>query len=216
VQVTALLTGRSALLPGGKRSAIAKAPVTGRVRIGRLGLEGDVQVNRRHHGGPEMAVHVYPLAHHAFWRDRLGAHPLLEQPGPFGSNIAIADLDEGQVRIGERFRLGSAVLEVSQPRMPCVTIERHFQRQGMVAAILASGRCGWYFRVVVEGAAQAGDALLRVADTGSPLSITTVFSAVAQPASPALPELLAEIGECPLLAAEWREKARAKLARQTR
>lgn len=213
MQVMALMTGRSALLPDGKRTAIAKSPVAGPVRIGRLGLEGDVQVNRRHHGGPEMAVHIYPLAHHGFWRERLGDHPLLEQPGAFGGNIAIEDLDETQVRIGERFVLGSAVLEVSQPRMPCATIERQFQRKGMVAAILASGRCGWYVRVVSEGEAQAGDGLVRLADTGSSLSVRTVFCAVAEPARPASAALLAEIADCSELAAEWREKAGRKLAR---
>lgn len=213
MKVAALMTGRSALLPGGKRSAIGKHPVPGRVRIGRLGLEGDVQVDRRHHGGPEMAVHLYPLAHHAFWRERLGDHPLLDDPGAFGGNIAVEGLDETQVRIGERFRLGSAVLEVSQPRMPCATIERRFERAGMVAAILESGRCGWYFRVVEEGEAQAGDMLAAIVGSGAPHSIRTAFTALAEPRAPADPALLEQLAQAHSLSAEWREKAAAKLRR---
>ena len=103
-------------------------------------------------------MHLYPLAHHAFWRASIGELPLLGDPGAFGGNIAVEHFDETQVRMGERFRLGTPLLEVSQPRMPCATIEHRFERKGMVAAILESGRCGWYFRVIEEGEAAAEDA----------------------------------------------------------
>lgn len=211
--VSALMTGRSALLPGGKRSAIGKHPVLGPVRIGRLGLDGDMQVDKRHHGGPEMAVHLYPLAHHAYWRERIGDHSLLADPGAFGGNIAVEGLDETQVRIGERFRLGSALLEISQPRMPCATIERRFERKGMVEAILASGRCGWYFRVIEEGEAQAGDALQPIAVSGSPFSVRETFAAITAPASASHSALLTALAECELLTSEWRAKAVQKLSR---
>ena len=211
--VSALCVGRSALLPDGKRTAIAKHPVTGPVRIGQLGLAGDVQVNRRHHGGPEMAVHLYPLTHHAFWRAQIGQHPLLDDPGAFGTNLVVDGPDETQVRIGERFRLGSALLEVTQPRMPCATIERRFARRGMMAAILASGRCGWFYRVIEEGEAKAGDSLRPVAGTGTPHTVRSAFSAVANPATPVDPELLGELSDCVLLGGIWRAKAAARLQR---
>ena len=213
MRVEALCVGRSALLPGGKHSAIGKHPVEGRVRIGRLGLAGDSQVDKRHHGGPEMAVHLYPLAHHAFWREELGDHPLLDDPGAFGSNIAVAELDETQVRIGERFRLGEAVLEVSQPRMPCATIERRFERKGMVEAIMESGRCGWYLRVIEEGQAMTGCTLKAIADTGTPYTVRTVFLALANPSDVIETELVATLAECPLLTDDWRAKAFSKLRR---
>ena len=212
-EVIALLTGRSALLPDGKRSAIGKHPVLGPLHIGTLGLEGDMQVDKRHHGGPEMAVHLYPLAHHAFWRARISDHPLLADPGAFGGNLAVENLDETQVRIGERFRLGSALLEVSQPRMPCATIERRFERRGMVAAILGSGRCGWYFRVIEEGVAQAGDILQPIAGSGAPHTVRSAFSAVADPAAVMDSELLTQLAECEALSAHWRAKADSKLRR---
>lgn len=214
--VFALCVGRSALLRDNKRTAIGKHPVLGRVRIGRLGLAGDVQVDKRHHGGPEMAVHLYPLAHHAFWRERIGAHPLLDDPGAFGTNIAIDDLDETQVRIGERFRFGSALLEVSQPRMPCATIERRFERKGMVAAILESGRCGWHFRVIEEGEAQAGDRLEPVAQSGTRHTVRSAFSAVADLTTPVDSQLLQDLSQCGLLSPEWRGKAAARLRRNRR
>lgn len=213
MRVAALMTGRSALLPGGKRSAIGKHPVEGPVGIGRLGLAGDVQVDKRHHGGPEMAVHLYPLAHHTFWRTRIDDHPLLDDPGAFGSNLAVERMDEMQVRLGERFRLGSALLEISQPRMPCATIERRFERKGMVAAIVESGRCGWYFRVIEEGEAQAGDVLQSIPDSGTPHTIRAVFRALADPAGPVDSGLVTELAECPLLTANWRAKASSKLRR---
>ena len=213
MKVAALMTGRSALLPGGKRSAIGKHPVLGPVRIGKLGLDGDMQFDKRHHGGPEMAVHLYPLAHHAFWRERLGDHPLLGDPGAFGGNIAIEALDETQVRIGERFRLGGALLEISQPRMTCATIERRFQRKGMVAAILESGRCGWYFRVIEEGEAMAGDVLEPVAGSGSPFSVRAAFMALADPSGPVDADLVTQLAETEALSAEWRAKADTKIRR---
>ena len=213
MKVAALMTGRSALLPGGKRSAIGKRPVLGPVRIGRLGLDGDTQVDKRHHGGPEMAVHLYPLDHHAFWRARIGDHPLLEDPGAFGGNIAVEQVDETMVRIGERFRLGGALLEISQPRMPCATIERRFERKGMVAGILESGRCGWYYRVIAEGEAMAGDMLEPVPGTGPSYSVRGVFVTLADPSGPVDPELVAALAECPLLSNDWRAKASSKLRR---
>lgn len=204
------MAGRSAVLAGGHRSAIAKRPVLGPVRIGRLGLAGDAQVNRRHHGGPEMAVHLYPFDHHSFWRKRLGDHPLLDDPGAFGGNIALTGMDEAQVRIGERFRLGSTVLEVSQPRMPCVTIERRFERKGMVEAILESGRCGWYFRVIEEGEAAPGDSLVSLPQSGSRYTVRETFLAIAGRQAPTDSAILRELARCSSLSAEWQKKALAK------
>lgn len=214
--VHALMTGRSKRLPNGKRSAIGKHPVTGPVAIGHLGLAGDLQVNKRYHGGPEMAVHLYPLAHHAWWRGVIGDHPLLNDAGAFGGNLAMEALDETQVRIGERFQLGTALIEVSQPRMPCATIEQRFERTGMVAAILASGRCGWHFRVIEEGAAQAGDSLIRVAGSGTPVTVRDAFLAIANPAATPDRDTLDALAANGALAQEWRDRAAGKLARLMR
>ncbi len=159
--VTALMIGKAAPFRDGETSAIAKHPVAGPVAIGALGLAGDEQVERAH-GGPDMAVHLYPVDHHAFWAGEIGAHDLLDDPGAFGSNLAVSGLTENMVHIGDRFRLGTALLEISQPRKPCWKIEQRFGVKGMVATILQTGRCGWYFRVLESGIATAGDALFRI------------------------------------------------------
>ncbi|WP_240782180.1 MOSC domain-containing protein [Qipengyuania sediminis] len=213
VTVAALMTGRIARLPGGKRSAIAKHPVAGPVAVTRLGLAGDRQANRRHHGGPEMVVHLYPRTHHRWWKREIGDHSLLADPGAFGSNLAIDGIDERDVCIGERFRLGSALLEVSQPRKPCATIEQRFERGGMVAAIISSGRCGWYMRVIAEGIAEAGDALVPVVGSGIGVTVREAFAAAVDPAAAPPRALLADLAAAPALADEWRARIAVRLAR---
>tara|TARA_B100000749_G_scaffold270213_1_gene249761 strand:- start:146 stop:793 length:648 start_codon:yes stop_codon:yes gene_type:complete len=157
--VEAICAGRAALLPGDKRSAIAKSPLDGPVAIGPRGVAGDEQVDRRHHGFPAMAVHLYPADHYAWLKQQFDAPSALAGSGSMGENLFVHDIDESAVHIGDRFRLGTAVIEVTQPRQPCATIERHLGRKGIVKAIVESGRSGFFFRVIEPGTAQAGDTL---------------------------------------------------------
>ncbi|MBH1943622.1 MOSC domain-containing protein [Erythrobacter sp. YJ-T3-07] len=157
--VEAICAGRAALLPGDKRSAIAKSPLEGPVEIGPRGVAGDEQVDRKHHGFPAMAVHLYPADHYAWLKQQFDAPSALAGPGSMGENLFVHGVDETAVCIGDRFRLGTAIIEVSQPRQPCATIERHLGRKGIVKAIVESGRCGMFFRVIEPGLAQAGDTL---------------------------------------------------------
>ena len=115
----ALLAGQARMFARGEASAIAKAPLAGPVKIGFLGLEGDEQADRRVHGGPDKALHHYPHDHYARWREGRDGEPLLAAPGAFGENVATLGLTEEQVCIGDRFRLGSALVEISQGRQPC-------------------------------------------------------------------------------------------------
>ena len=146
--VEALLGGPPRAFRADEPSSIAKTPLPGRVAITRLGLMGDTQADQANHGGPDMAVHLYPLDHHTFWHEQLGYHPLLDDPGAFGSNLAVRGLNEADLSIGDKLRLGTALLEVSRPRQPCWKIEHRFGTRGMVKAVLRSNRCGWYFRVL--------------------------------------------------------------------
>jgi MOSC domain-containing protein YiiM len=193
-RVDALLGGQPHPFRADEPSAIAKQPLQGRVAITTLGLAGDDQADKLHHGGPDMAVHVYPLDHHAFWRESLGDHRLLDDPGAFGSNLAISGMTEADLAIGDRFRLGGALLEVSRPRQPCWKIEHRFGAGGMVKAILQSGRAGWYFRVLGEGSAEAGDMLEPVEPSGSGWTVARTFAALYSPQfedrDPALRELV--------------------------
>ncbi|MFN2100364.1 MOSC domain-containing protein [Altererythrobacter sp. MF3-039] len=208
--VEAICTGLAVPFNGAERSAIAKHPTPGPLRINRDGFEVDEQADRKVHGGPEMAVHLYPLDHHDFWTGMLMGHALLAEPGAFGSNLAVRGIDEEQVCIGDRFQLGSAVLEISQARQPCWKVEHRFQRKGMVAAIIETGRSGWYFRVLEEGVAQAGDTLHRIEQGHEDWSVARVFETIFAPDTSN--EDLAAVANLERLSPNHRERARMRLA----
>lgn len=158
--ITAVLTGRAVdFTRPGSRSAIAKTTVEGPQRIGLLGLEGDEQGDRRVHGGPDKALHHYPHDHYAGWRSDIGEHALLARPGAFGENFSSQGLTEKDLCLGDRLRLGTALVEVSQSRQPCWKLSDRFGIADMARRVQDSGRTGWYYRVLEPGQVQAGDAL---------------------------------------------------------
>ena len=162
--IGAVLTGPVAPLgPAGRPSAIAKTPVPGAVAVGPRGLDGDAQAETGIHGGPEKAVHHYPLDHAAAWRAELPALPdLLERPGAFGENLSTRGLTEAEVCVGDLWRAGGALLQVSQARQPCFKLNLRFGVPDMARRVQASGRTGWYYRVLEPGRVAAGDALALV------------------------------------------------------
>jgi MOSC domain-containing protein YiiM len=212
--VEAVCTGTARPFNGAELSAIAKYPREERVQVLGQGLAPDEQADKRHHGGPDMAVHLYPLDHHTFWSEQIGGHELLEQPGAFGSNLAVRGLTEDAVHIGDRFRLGpktsGALIEISQPRKPCWKIEHRFGHKGMVAQIVATGRCGWYFRVIETGDVAAGDRLERVSLGDTRWNVARTFFALH--AGKASRDDFAELAAMPALSAEMRARAAARLA----
>ncbi len=161
VLITALLRGRAVpYTRPGSRSGIDKRPLHGRVRIGETGLDGDEQGDLRVHGGADKAVHHYPREHYRVWREEIGAHALLDAPGAFGENLSSEGLSEAQVCLGDRYRLGGALLEVSQARQPCWKLNDRFGVADMARRMQANGRTGWYYRVLEPGEAEAGDRLV--------------------------------------------------------
>lgn len=206
--IEAVCTGTARPFHGAELSAFAKRPREGRVQIHAEGLAPDEQADRTVHGGPEQALHLYPLGHHAFWRGEIGDHPALDEPGGFGSNLAVTGLTEEMVHIGDRFACGTALIEVSRPRAPCWKIEHRFGHKGMVAAVIRTGRCGWYFRVIETGEVAAGDSLERIAIGAADWSVARVFRALT--AGKATPEELAQLAELPALSPYLRAKAAAK------
>jgi MOSC domain-containing protein YiiM len=207
--IAAVCTGTARPFNGAETSAIAKRPREGTVQVLSEGLSPDEQADRRVHGGPEMALHLYPQGHHDWWRGQIGDHPALDEPGGFGSNLAVTGLTEEMVHIGDRFRLGSALIEVSQPRQPCWKIEHRFGHKGMVASIIKTGRCGWYFRVIETGDVTAGDALERIAIGAEDWSVTRVFKALV--AGKATPAELAELAVLAPLSPKLRERAAGRV-----
>lgn len=161
VPLKALLTG--SIRPLGDKavpSGIDKHPVSKPVHIGREGIEGDAQGDRRHHGGPDKAVHHYAFDHYAAWREAIGPHRLLEQPGAFGENLSTSGMTEENVALGDVFRLGSATLAVSQGRQPCFRLNLRFGRPDMARLVQETRHTGWYYRVIEEGIAAPGDSLV--------------------------------------------------------
>ncbi|MDK3023104.1 MOSC domain-containing protein [Cupriavidus taiwanensis] len=165
VPIAAVLTG--AVRPFGPRgvpSGIAKTATRARTRVTPTGLEGDGQGDPRHHGGPEKALHHYAFDHYPAWRQTLQEHGapgdgVLDTPGAFGENLSTTGLTEADVCIGDRFRLGTALVEVSQARQPCWKLNHRFGYAGMSRAVQQSLRTGWYYRVLESGDVAAGDML---------------------------------------------------------
>lgn len=136
-------------------TAIDKRPVEGPVKVRTLGLHGDVQADRKNHGGEEKAVYAYAAGDAAWWAEQLGREV---QPGWFGENLRITGLDVDSARAGERWQVGErVVLEVTRPRIPCATFGRWVDQPQWVKRFLAAGRPGTYFKVITTGEIQAGD-----------------------------------------------------------
>jgi MOSC domain-containing protein YiiM len=136
-------------------TGIYKSPAEGRVALRALNLDGDRQADLTVHGGPFKAVYAYPSEHYAYWRKEL---PGAELPwGVFGENFTTEGFDELGVNIGDSFRVGSAEVTVTQPRLPCYKLGIRFGRADMLKRLLVSGRTGFYFSVRREGEVGAGD-----------------------------------------------------------
>ena len=153
-------------------TSIFKSPVEGRVAVRRHNIDGDRQADLTVHGGPYKAVYCYPEEHYGFWSDELREMDLT--PGMFGENLTTRGLSEDEVYIGEQFRFGSAVLEVTQPRMPCYKLGIRFGRPDMVKRFWQSGRSGVYFSVVEEGEVASGDQIERVNAVEDGISVADV------------------------------------------
>lgn len=208
-RVLALCVGTAVPFARGEISAIDKRPVEGPIRIGKLGLEHDDQADCKHHGGEEMALHAYANDHFDWWLGEIGPHHRLPAPGSFGENLALRGLTEDAVLIGDRFRLGTALIEVSQPRQPCWKLETHLRRTGVIKRILKTHRCGWYFRVIEEGEAAAGAALERVEAGHDNWTLCKTFGLLLDPSVVASRQDMANMATLERLSPQWRERANA-------
>ena len=156
-RVIAVNKGNEAgLVVGGKpaRTAIDKRPAAGPVRVRLLGLDGDTCADKENHGGREQAIYVYAREDLDWWTERLGREL---RNGLFGENITTAGLDVSGALIGETWRIGTAVVQVTSPRIPCVTFQSWMDEPHWVKRFAAAGRPGAYLRVLAEGAVAAGD-----------------------------------------------------------
>lgn len=194
-------------------SAIGKLPVMDAVAVEPLGLVGDAQADRTVHGGIDKAIHHYPADHYGWWRGQLGDHALLGAPGAFGENISTTGLDESDVCLGDRFRLGTALVEVSQARQPCWKLDHRFGTKGVMAQVVKTRRTGWYYRVLETGQVRAGDTLKLVERPYPEWPLASLFGLLIGGEAKDRPADLRALRDVPVLAETWQVR-RAKLAEQ--
>lgn len=205
----ALYAGRPREIAPGRRSAILKEKLFAPWRIERDGLVGDAQANRKHHGGPEKALHHYPREHYDAWRAELPELTDQFVAPAFGENISTPGMTERAVCVGDVFALGSARLQVSQGRQPCLTLNIRFGRKDMARRTQETMRCGWYYRVLEEGEAEPGDALRLVERRRADWPLSRLFALLYERMQ-AYDEL-AQMAALPELAESWRELARRRI-----
>lgn len=211
VAIGPVMLGRATPFRGEEASAIAKAPVEGPVLAGPLGFAGDEQADLTVHGGIDKAIHHYPHDHYAAWEADIPGHPLLAAPGAFGENLTTHGLTEDEVCIGDRYRLGGVLLEVSQGRQPCWKIDHRFQVRGVTARVVTTGRSGWYYRVLEPGEVAQGDTLELTERPQPQWSVARAFKALVGGGHRLDLEAPFALARMEVLAESWRMRA-AKLA----
>ncbi|MCE1181576.1 MAG: MOSC domain-containing protein [Rhodocyclales bacterium] len=208
-KISLFIGGVRPLPESGRPTGMYKELVSGPLQLGPEGFSGDQQADCRVHGGPEKAVHLYPTRHYA----RLAAAFPEAAPqlvaGSLGENIATADLDENDVRLGEIWCLGSARLQVCQPRNPCWKIDERFASDGMAAFIAEHQLTGWYWRVLTPGSVAPGDELQREAPASAALTLAEAMR-LWHSHRPLLADLQA-LADTPGIASQWQAKIQQRL-----
>ncbi|WP_350005933.1 MOSC domain-containing protein [Pseudarthrobacter sp. WHRI 8279] len=187
-------------------TAIDKRPAEGPVKVHRLGLQGDIQANRVHHGGPDQALYAYSQEDAEYWAGELQRDL---PPGIFGENLRVAGIDATEAVIGERWKIGlNLEVEVTSPRTPCATFQRRMQEPHFVKRFTAEGRVGTYLRVIKTGSVQAGDHIHRIYVPTHGVTVGRWFSEPDRESMEALRDADAD-GEIRLQQPEFKQKFEA-------
>lgn len=200
--VRQVLVGRPRELRPGCMSSLGRQPVE-RLHVELDGVQGDACADARHHGGPEKALHAYPFEHHSAWH-ALWPQNGLWRPGAFGENLCTQGVDESTQCIGDVLRIGSALVQVSQGRLPCWKLNIAFGQPDMAKRVQDSGRMGWYLRVLQTGTIETGDAIELLARPHPKWTLLRVQRSLFQRAHS--PEDLAELATLPELSPNWRDR----------
>lgn len=183
------------------KTGIFKQPVRGAIALGLEGLEGDIQVDRKNHGGPDKAVYAYSLENLRFWSRHRNEPDYA--PGHMGENLTIEGLDDHAVSIGDQFQMGSVIVEVTQPRVPCFKLGIRMQEPQFVGQFLTSGRTGFYLRVLRVGLIETGDAVTKIHQDPRKVSVPNAMKALIK--GPEQAHWIATVLDVPALSAAWRE-----------
>jgi MOSC domain-containing protein YiiM/ferredoxin-NADP reductase len=190
-------------------TGVWKQPVQGRRMVRRLNIDGDGQGDLAGHGGEHRAVFVYQIESYHYWQDQLGRADLTY--GMFGENFTVEGLSDDEVCIGDRYRIGTALFEVTQPRVTCYRVGIRMNEPRMAALLVAHGRPGFYFRVLEEGEVAASDEIARVMTGPEGMTVSKVDALLYKPGHPA--NLLEQALRIPALSAGWRSSFKALLER---
>jgi MOSC domain-containing protein YiiM len=208
--VMSLQVGRVAPLgPNRVRSAFIKTPIVGSVRAEFLGLAGDEQADHNVHGGPDKAIYFYPSEHYPRWIADAPWHEPVLRPGAFGENVTTVGLDEQMIAIGDVLEIGSAQMQVTQPRQPCSKLALRFADNTLGKTMLQTGRTGWYMRVLKAGDIRAGDLIRVTRRPNSEWSIARFNHFLRRRPRPV--EDMRELLQVEGLPEEWREGIRESL-----
>jgi MOSC domain-containing protein YiiM len=192
-------------------SGIWKTPVRGRCRVGRLKLDGDGQGDLAGHGGEQRAVFVYQIESYRHWQDQLKRTDFVH--GQFGENFTIEGLPDDAVCIGDRYQIGSALFEITQPRVTCYRVGIRMNEPRMPALLTSSGRPGFYFRVLQEGEVGAGDEIVKVGETKERMTVAEINALLYSPNHPR--DRLERASRVAALSPGWRSSFEALLQGQT-
>src|SRR6266481_483283 len=193
------------------RTAIWKVPVQGKRMVRRLNIDGDAQGDLVGHGGEQRAVFVYQLDSYRYWQEQL--HRADFTFGQFGENFTVDGLPDAEVCIGDRYRIGGALFEVTQPRVTCYRVGIRMDEPRMAALLVAHHRPGFYFRVIEEGEVGAGDEIVKIADGPEQMSVAEMDALLYLPEQ--TPEQLERALRIPALSEGWRGSFRAILQNKT-
>jgi MOSC domain-containing protein YiiM len=203
-------TGKVAPLgPDAVPSGFVKLARQGTIAVGPEGLDGDAQADLSVHGGPDKAVYGYGADHYPRWAAEHPEHAGQFAPGVMGENLAIAGMDEAALCVGDIHQVGTALLQVCQPRQPCFKLGLQFDDPHMVRAMVQNQRSGWYYRVLQPGTLRAGDAVTRMERPHPDFPFYRLVEIVYR-RNPSRDEL-ARMAELDGLARQWRVKARQAL-----
>ncbi|MBZ9896099.1 MULTISPECIES: MOSC and FAD-binding oxidoreductase domain-containing protein [unclassified Mesorhizobium] len=192
-------------------TGIFKNPVAGRCRVGRLNLDGDGQGDLAGHGGEQRAVFVYQIASYRYWQKHLNRTDFVY--GQFGENFTVEGLPDDAVCIGDRFRIGGALFEVTQPRVTCYRVGIRMDEPRMPALLTSSGRPGFYFRVLQEGEVGAGDEILKVGEANERVTVAELNALLYSPEHPRVE--LERAARIKALSPGWRGSFEALLRSQS-
>src|SRR3954467_11283103 len=189
-------------------TGVWKAPSPGPHMVRRLNIDGDGQGDLAGHGGENRAVLVYQTESYDYWARELGRTDL--GPGQFGENFTVEGLSDDEVCIGDRYRIGSALFEVSQPRVTCYRLGIRMNEPRMAALLVAHGRPGFYFRVLEEGEVRAGDDVTRIATGPEAMTVANVNALLYLAGRPKAERLRRAI-RIPALSPGWQRSLQAVL-----